>query len=151
MTGATGTSRLPTGWLATLIGGVVGGLLGGFLGLMAGIAYADRNGTGGLEDLVYPLYATPVGAWFGAALGAAALLRVFHRSSPTASGFLFAAIDVVAMVVLFAIGEIFTPQEFNETIGVVAITVMPPVVAAIVARWLLTRQQSWDEPPVQVP
>ena len=151
MNAAKRTTGLPVGWVATLLGGVLGGVVGGFLGVIVGSAYADKYGSGDLGDLIYVVIATPAGAWFGAALGVAGMLKVFGRSRPLMSGFVFAAVHVASSVAIFAFGEIFTPQEFNETVGVAIIAVVPPVGAAILSRWLLARDEEWDEPPVEVP
>lgn len=133
--------RFPRGWLATLAGGVSGVAVVGVLGVVAGWAYAGAYGTGGLEDLIYPAIGACVGAWFGAALGAAGLLKLRHHSRPIASGFVFAVIGTMLIVALVAFGSYFLPQGFNETVGVAVIIVVPPVGAALVTRRLL------EDPP----
>jgi hypothetical protein len=131
-------SWLPVGWFATLCGGLLGAFVLGAIALWGGILYMESFMDGGLEDLIVPLVTTPIGAAIGGALGAAGMLKAFGRSRPFVSGTAFVAIVIAILIAFYVIADKITPTEFNETIGVVLLFVVPPLAGAIGSRMLLS-------------
>jgi hypothetical protein len=135
----TGRTKLPRGWLATLLGGILGTGIGGAVGAAGSAFYADRYTDGGLEDLVIFIIVVPIAAAIGAALGVAGMLKIFGHTRPVVSALLCVAIVIGVILTFLFIANNITPVAFNETIGVVLLVVVPPLAGAIGSRMLLSR------------
>ena len=129
-----GTTRLPRGWFATLVGGVLGALVVGFLGLMIAVDAADTYYPGGMEGLFLVAIGVLGGGGVGAALGAGLMLRAFRHERPFVTGFAFAVIEAIILVGLYIVFWTVLRQPLDSSGVLTGLFALSPVVAAIVAR-----------------
>jgi hypothetical protein len=84
--------RLPTGWLATAIGGTLGAAALGAATFFGSLAYFDRQPDSDLGDLGWAFLWAALGIYIGGVLGAAFALRLRNYDRAVVSGVLFAAL-----------------------------------------------------------
>lgn len=132
----------PTGWIATAVGGVIGGGIAGVIGLLAAFAYFDSQPIAAqdLGDLAWAAIFGAICGYLGGAFGAAGALRLrgYHRQ--IASGFLFASLVAVAMVLWGYFGLTLSPDWDEEAVLVVVLAATIPLAA-----WISRRTFTLDE------
>jgi hypothetical protein len=121
---------LPAGWLATGLGGVVGAGGGFFLGIGMAEWMETVDPGEGFEGLGRLILGAAIGIFLGAAVGAAASLKLFRHQRAVASGLIFATLASLAIVVIGGLGALVIPWNLGE-VG----AALSAVVSVVVAAW----------------
>lgn len=137
----TTAAGLPSGWLATAVGGTLGTIGGGIFGVALSSAYVDTyQPNSGFEGLGTVIVGAALMALIGAVFGAAGALKLRRCNRPVASGVTFTVAGAAILLLLGSVGQLVVPAELHDDIGAVLLFTLSPILAGITSRSIFTNR-----------